>query len=52
MYDPDGPSLFIKRIRKAFGGNMPVKTVPCHINDPGFAEEVLRTLDELLGKGR
>jgi uncharacterized protein (UPF0261 family) len=52
LHDPEGPSLFLKRFRKAFGGSMPVKTVPCHINDPGFAEEALRTLEELVGRSR
>jgi uncharacterized protein (UPF0261 family) len=48
FYDLKTDAVFIEAIKKQVPKNIPVKEVPAHINDPLFAEWVLKTFRELV----
>jgi uncharacterized protein (UPF0261 family) len=48
FYDLKTDAVFIETIKKQLPKNIPVKEVPAHINDPLFAEWVLKTFRELV----
>lgn len=48
LYDPHGPELFSKAVIKELREDIPVYSLPYHINDPEFAAAVVQHLEVLL----
>jgi uncharacterized protein (UPF0261 family) len=44
FYHPEGVKAFSKALKEEIGRNIPVRTLPFHINDEGFAEKSLLSL--------
>lgn len=47
LYDPQADQGFIRALKENLDKRVKVTEVDCNINDDGFAEEVLRTFDEI-----
>jgi uncharacterized protein (UPF0261 family) len=48
LYDPEGPPLFVKTLRSLLKDDIPLETVPCHINDPEFGNTLLEQITRLM----
>lgn len=48
LHDPDGASVFVKALKEAFPEKIPLKILPCHINDPEFADAVISAFSLML----
>jgi uncharacterized protein (UPF0261 family) len=46
LYDPDAPQLFADTLQAHLSEHINVSLLPCHINDPGFSEAILKTLSQ------
>lgn len=47
LYDPHGPLLFNEAVRKELREDIPVHSLPYHINDPEFAIAIVQHLEGL-----
>jgi len=52
FYHPEGVKAFSKALKEEIGRNIPVRTLPFHINDEGFAEEVVADFKKMVIKHR
>jgi len=50
-HDPEGLAAMIDEVRKVIGPVLPLTEVACHINDAGFAEQVLVIVDRWIADG-
>jgi uncharacterized protein (UPF0261 family) len=50
LYDPDAPHLFAETLREHLNDHRTMSLLPCHINDPEFAEAILEDIYQLLKK--
>jgi len=48
LYDPEGPSLFLEALKGCLRKDIPLHTVPCHINDPEFGDTLLEQITGLM----
>ena len=48
LYDPIMNGKFVKRLRQALHSNIEINEVDFHINDPAFAIEASRIMDEMI----
>lgn len=48
LYDPGGPHVFVDSLRGRLKKVIPLQTVPCHINDPEFADILLAQIARLM----
>ena len=50
LYNPGGCRAFAESLKKEIKSNIPVKELPCHINDEPFGREVVREFQKLMEK--
>ena len=50
LYDPQAPQLFAKALKEGLNDYRMVSLLPCHINDPEFAEAILEAFHQLMKK--
>ncbi len=51
FYDPEVDLAFVNELKRRLEPKVRVVELDAHINDPGFAEEAVRLLEELVGEG-
>jgi uncharacterized protein (UPF0261 family) len=44
LYDSDAPQLFADKMKEALRTDVPLLTLPCHVNDPDFAMAIVHNL--------
>ena len=49
FYDPEADAAFVRALEQSLSPHVAVRRLPFHINDPGFADEVVQTLVSLMG---
>jgi uncharacterized protein (UPF0261 family) len=52
FYDPKGVKAFLKALKEEIGRRVPVRALPYHINDGGFAEEVVAEFQRMMAEHR
>ena len=50
LYDPEAPQLFAQAFQEHLSAHIKVDLLPCHINDPEFAEAILQAVYQLMKK--
>jgi uncharacterized protein (UPF0261 family) len=48
FYDPRAPKVFAETLKKMLTQEIPLQTLPFHINDPEFAQAVIQTFENLV----
>lgn len=49
LYDPEAPEIFAAALRETLNSESSLHLLPYHINDPEFAEALIRALEKLKG---
>ncbi len=49
LHDPRGPALFRDTLQEALTRPLAIRALPCHVNDPAFADALLETILGLMG---
>lgn len=52
LHNSSGPGEFLEGLEETLESPCPVKSIPAHINDPGFAAAVLEAFDRVAATGR
>jgi len=47
LYDPEAPPLFAETLQEHLNDHRTISLLPCHINDPEFAEAILEAIYQL-----
>lgn len=48
FYDPQAPKVFAETLKKTLAREIPLHTLPFHINDPEFAQALIQTFENLV----
>ncbi len=49
FHHPEADAAFVRMLEQSLSPHVTVRKLPLHINDPGFADEVVQTLASLMG---